>query len=320
MTYCIVPDGIGSRSRRALERYAEETGVVLASDRRSVHRRAIDDRRVRDRIERFRSIDRRTIHNRAGRRVAERRAAAVPVMPPRPLPRRLRSHADQIRFLAPLEISPDHVEDVEMARLVVGIQGGDPALFRVIYSHWFDRVYTYARAVLERSMHAELATQEVFADLYDAVARHDVESARFRAWFAGIVSRRVQGHLIAVHGPERPPADDEAGRVPVAAGHPVPPWVTDVDLQVLVSRLPHPQRCVMILRYLMGLSQTEVADVMERSAEAVGQMHATALSTLAERQLAIGKPFEASSMRFAMARRRRSARVLQSRRLALTPS
>jgi hypothetical protein len=75
----------------------------------------------------------------------------------------------------------------------------------------------------------------------------------------------------------------------------------------------------MMLRYLMRLTQAEVADVVERSADAVAELHTNALAILAERQLAIGRPSEAKSMRFAMARRRRSARVLQSRRLALSP-
>jgi RNA polymerase sigma factor (sigma-70 family) len=319
MTYCIVPGGVGSRTRRALERYAEETGVVLVSERRSADRRAADDRRTRDRIGRFRSVDRREIHNRDGRRVAQRRAASVPVTPPRPLPRRLRGHAERIVLMEPLEIAPDHVEDVAMARLIVRIQGGELELFRALYSQWFDRVYTYARATLGRSLQAELATQEVFGELYEVVPRHEVGSRRFRALLAGIVCRRVQGHSIALHGPESTCAEEEIARTGASGSRAVPSWVTDADLQVLVSRLPQPQRHVMMLRYLMRLSQTEVADVMERSAGAVGEIHASGIATLAERQLAIGKPSEASSMRFAMARRRRSARVLQSRRLALTP-
>jgi RNA polymerase sigma factor (sigma-70 family) len=303
-----------------LERYAEETGVVLVSERRAVDRRLPDDRRTRERIGRFRSIDRRTIHNRAGRRVAQRRAATVPVTPPRPLPRRLRSHADRIRFLEPLEISPDHVEDVMTARLVVRIQAGEPELFRVLYHQWFNRVYTYARAMLERSVLAELATQDVFAELHDALPRHEVDSERFRSWFAGIVCRRIQGHLIAAYGPEPVAAQEEETVHAAASGaHTVPSWVTDADLQVLVARLPLGHRRVTMLRYLMALSQTEVADVVERPAEAVGDLHASAMSILAERQLAFGKPSDASSVRFAMARRRRSARVTQSRRLALTP-
>jgi DNA-directed RNA polymerase specialized sigma24 family protein len=307
------------RSLRALERYAEETGVALVSERRAAGRRTPDDRRIRETIGRFRSVDRRTIHNHSGRRVAERRAATVPVTSPSPLPRRLRSHADQIRFIEPLEISPGHVEDVLTARLVVCIQGGEQELFRTLYRRWFDRVYTYARANLGSSMLAELATQDVFAELHDALPRHQVDSERFRAWFAGIVCRRVQGHLIALHGPEAL-AEEDPPRATAGVPHAVPSWVTDADLQVLVSRLPLPQRRVAMLRYLMALSQMEVADVVERSVDAVADLHASALSIVAERQLAIGKPSEASSVRFAMARRRRSARVLQSRRLALIPS
>src|SRR5688500_15087562 len=133
MTYCMIPVGLGARGRRALERYAEETGVTLLEDRRGTDRRTADERRTRDRIGRFMSVDRRAIRNRAGRRVAERRAATVPVTAPRPLPRRLRAHADEISFVEPLEVSPEHLEDVAMARVVVRIQGGEQDLFRAVY-------------------------------------------------------------------------------------------------------------------------------------------------------------------------------------------
>lgn len=318
MTYCMVPEGVRGRTRRALERYAEETGVALVVERRCEHRRAPQERRIRDRAGRFQTVDRRTIRNRAGRRVAERRAAAVPVTPPQPLPRRLRAHSDRIRFIELLEIAPEHVEDIDMARLVVRIQGGEHELFRTLYRSWFHRVYTYARANLDRSVLAELATQDVFAEIHDALPRHDVDSQRFRAWLAGILCRRVQGHLIALHGAAAA-VEEEVVRVAPRVSHEVSSWVTDADIQVLVLRLPLAQRRVVMLRYLMALSQTEVSDVVERAVDAVGELHASGLSILAERQLAMGRPHEASSVRFAMARRRRSARVLQSRRLALTP-
>ncbi len=86
-----------------------------------------------------------------------------------------------------------------------------------------------------------------------------------------------------------------------------------------MSRLPLRERNVLMLRYLMGLSQVEVGAVVGRSADGIGDLHANGLAILAARQLEIGPPSEASSIRYAMVRRRRATRVLQSRKLALTP-
>ena len=315
MTYCMIPGGIGRRSLRALERYAKETGVALVREQRTGERRAKDDRRVRQRIGRFRSTERRTILNNGGRRVADRRASTVPVTPPFPLPRRLRS--ENIAFVEPLEVSPEHVEDVLTARLVVRIQDGESDLFHLVYEQWFDRVYTYARAVLERSSLAELAVQEVFADVHAALPTFQVDSERFRTWLGAMMAGRIREELVALWGADIVAPEEALSMAP--APHSVPSWVTDADLQVLVSRLPLQERNVLMLRYLMGLSQVEVGAVIDRSASHVGELHASGLAILAARQLAIGKPSEASSVRFAMVRRRRSARVLQSRRLALTP-
>lgn len=318
MTYCMIPDGIGSRTLRALERYAVETGVTLVREQRTEERRASDDRRVRRRIGRFRSGERRTILNAAGRRVADRRAATVPVTPPFPLPRRLRG--EDVAFVEPLEVSPEHVEDVLTARLVTRIQGGESDLFHLLYEQWFDRVYTYARAALERSSLAEFAAQEVFADLYVALPGYQVDSERFRTWLGAMMASRIREELVALRGPDVVAGEESPSHSTPPAPHSVPSWVTDADLHVLVSRLPLPERNVLMLRYLMGLSQVEVGTVVDRSATDVGELHANGLGILAARQLAIGKPSEASSIRFAMVRRRRSERVIQSRRLALTPS
>ena len=318
MTYCLIPDGLGGRALRALERYAEETGVALVSERRDGDRRTRDDRRVRERIGRFRSGEQRTIHNNAGRRVADRRAATVPVTPPCPLPRRLRTAG--VEFIEPLEVSPEHVEDVLTARLIVRIQGGEADLFQLLYEQWFDRVYTYARAMVERSIFAEFVTQEVFAELHAALPSYQVDSQRFRGWLAEIMASRVRDELVALCGADAVAAACEPGTQSTPdAPHEVADWITDADLQVLVSRLPLPERNVMMLRYLVGLSQPEVGTVVASSTAGVGDLHASGLGILAARQVAIGKPSEASSIRFAMVQRRRSARVLQSRRLALTP-
>ena len=317
MTYCLVPDGLGGRTLRALERYAEETGVALARERREGERRTHDDRRVRERIGRFRTGERRTIHNRAGRRVADRRAATVPVTPPCPLPRRLR--AVGIQFIEPLQVSPDHVEDVLTARLLVRIQGGENDLFHLLYEQWFDRVYTYARAILERSVLAELATQQVFAELHAALPSYQIDAQRFRGWLGEMMATRVRDELVADCGGDVAAASGSGLASVQVAPHEVPDWVTDADLHVLISRLPLLERNVMMLRYLVGLNQLEVGAVVGRSADGVGDLHASGLALLAAHQLAIGPPSEASSIRFAMVRRRRSARVLQSRRLALTP-
>jgi RNA polymerase sigma factor (sigma-70 family) len=317
MTYCMIPDGIGSRSLRALERYSVETGVALVRERRTGERRARNDRRVRRQIGRFQSADLRTILNSAGRRVADRRAATVPVTPPLPLPRRLQGA--NVAFVAPLEVSPEHLEDVLTARLIIRIQGGESDLFHRLYEQWFDRIYTYARAVLERSSHAEFAAQEVFADLYGALSGYQVDSERFRTWLGTIVASRAREELVALWGADVVTSEGPEPRATAPAPHSVPSWVTDADLQVLMSRLPLPERNVLMLRYLMGLSQVEVGSVVDRSTGNVSELHARGLGILAARQLAIGKPSEASSIRFAMVQRRRSARVLQSRRLALTP-
>lgn len=321
MTYCIVDRRLAMRLKRALRRYAEETGVELVAEQRGAERRGGLGRRSRS-LTVPAEIDQRVVRGKDGRRVADRRATLLPVEPPAPLPRRLRNHAAGISFAERIALAAEHREDVEAARLIVRIQGGERSLFAGLYERFFERVYVYLEALVEDERTAEWLTQEAFLELHDALPTYEVLPAGFREQLATIVRRRAATHLRRTQGvdlddpafvePARPECGDDAALA-------CPDWITDGDLRVLIGRLPHAQRQTLMLRYLLGLTDSEAARVCGYGPEGVFELHDGALAYLRERLSLLGREARAASMRLSMSRGRRSGRVLRSRRFALTP-
>jgi DNA-directed RNA polymerase specialized sigma24 family protein len=65
-------------------------------------------------------------------------------------------------------------------------------------------------------------------------------------------------------------------------------WLTDRDLAFLVERLPLPQRQVLVLRYMLDFSYTEIALALDRSIDDVRQLHHRARRHLEERLRRLG--------------------------------
>jgi RNA polymerase sigma-70 factor, ECF subfamily len=321
VTYCIVERRLALRHRRPLRRYEEDSGVQVVAERRDAERRIGEERRTRP-LAVPADIDRRRVRPSAGRRVAERRATLLPVHQPAPLPRRLRSHAAGIGFAARLALTPEQVEDIDAARIVVRIQGGDGGLFGLLYERFFDRVYSYASALVEDAGVAEWLTQETFLDLHEDIPAYDVAPTGFRERLAGILWAKAAEHLRRTRGIDLTDAnlaEDDTDRVQDGSADALafPDWVSDTDLQLLIGRLPHPQRQAVMLCYLLDLSEAEAARVCGCLPDVVSELNDRALAHLRGRLALLGREMAVPSMRLSMLRGRRPARVLQGRRLAL---
>jgi RNA polymerase sigma-70 factor (ECF subfamily) len=319
VVYCVVPRDLAATLHQSLKRhFADDRGVEVVVEQRVGERRAGDDRRGGSPAG-AREPDRRRIRASAGRRAGERRALVVPVSPPS-LPRRARPYADRLAFVARLEPSTQQAEDVDTARVVARIQAGESDLFSVLYMRYFDRVFSYLRVVLNDEHAAEDATQQVFLQMLLALPRYQRRRQPFRAWMFTIVRNRALDELkkrrrVDVEDPAElqrlrdEPLDDEA---PVE----IPGWLFDRDLLLFIERLPLAQRQVLLLRYMLDLSTSEIAETLGRNPAAINVLHYRALSFLRARLRALGRTPQ-DFRRSGVYRRHRQARVLRQRRFAL---
>jgi len=313
--YCNIPWVLAEKLHEPLrQHFRNDPEVDVIVERRSRDRRKVVDRRTEAQI---REEDQRRIRGSGGRRVGERRAA-VAAIAPLTLPREARPYIDEITFVERLEPSDQHAEDLDTARLVTRIQGGDSESFSEIYMRYFDRVYSYLRIALDDDHAAEDSTQQVFLKVMEALPRYERRSQPFRAWLFTIVrnhairqlEKRARLELVDPvelseshrHVPDHAPQGIEALT-----------WMTDRDLLMLVERLPVAQRQVLLLRFMMDLTTSDIAAVLDRSTDDIRALQSRALRFLERRLTALGR-VPKSRERTPMRRRPPEVPVLRARR------
>jgi RNA polymerase sigma-70 factor (ECF subfamily) len=225
----------------------------------------------------------------------------------------------------PNESSAAALEDLDTARLVARIQGGDRDAFALLYMRYFDRVYSYLRAIFGDEHEAENATQEVFIRVLESLPGYERRAGHpFRVWLFKIARNHA---LTQVRGLRRvelfePAAIDRRHEQPILDEPHEPDalgWISDRELLMFVERLPLAQRQVLVLRYMVDLPDSEIALLLSCSTSDVRVLRSRALRFLRQRLAAV-RHRQAGGVRGAPWRRRlREAPVLRSRRFALTP-
>jgi RNA polymerase sigma-70 factor (ECF subfamily) len=320
--YCVVPADLAGRLHDTLRRhFAEDSTVEVVVEQRRRDRRATRERRAVPGGDN-RADERRRIHNPAGRRIADRRAPAVDLSTAEhpELPRRARRHADQLTFVERVAPSTEREEDLDTARLITRFQAGETKLFSELYLRYFDRVYGYVKIVLKDHHEAEDVSQQVFISALEALPHYERRAQPFRAWLFSIarnqsVSSLRKSQRLDVTDPEdigdHQLNGGENGGDPAALN-----WVVDQDLMLLIERLPHPQRQALVLIEMMGLSVSEVAQILDRSPENVRMLKSRAIRFLRARLRALGRAPETRGRRESLIYVRQ-ATVLRRRRFAL---
>ena len=205
-------------------------------------------------------------------------------------------------------------EDLDTDGLVRRAQQGDAGAFPAIYARYFDRVYAYLRVALNDAGEAEDATQRVFVAVLEALPQYVDTGRPFRAWLFRIARNRALDHGRAQGRvePEDPTELDRRRDTREAASdadlHALS-WTSDEDLLMLIERLPTIQRQALTLRYVLGFDAREIAEIMDRSAESVRQLHSRALRFLEQRLISLGRAPEGGALRtkrLAMRRRGRT--------------
>jgi RNA polymerase sigma-70 factor, ECF subfamily len=141
---------------------------------------------------------------------------------------------------------------------------GDADALRFLYLRYADCVYGYVCSIVRDEHDAEDVTQHIFAKLMTALARYEPRVVPFSAWIlrvahnAAIDHKRTRLPVPCEDVGVRDIADDSAGGRERFA-----------DLRLALAALPREQRDVLVMRFLIGLTPSEVAERIGRSEDAV---------------------------------------------------
>jgi RNA polymerase sigma-70 factor, ECF subfamily len=152
-------------------------------------------------------------------------------------------------------------------------QEGDQEAQRYLYTTYSDNVYGYVRSIVRDEHEAEDITQHVFAKLLTKLGKYDDRGVPFFAWLLPLARNVAIDHIRANRlMPVETVLDPEASSgADMDRGHTV---------RAALAVLPEPQRQVVFLRHVAGMTPEEIADRMGRTRGSVNGLHHRGRRTL----------------------------------------
>ena len=169
-------------------------------------------------------------------------------------------------------------DQLTVIRLVEKAAGGDVEAYGELYSIYLARIYRYVFHQVRDKMIAEDVTEEVFVKAWKAIDTCRGREKTFLPWLYRIAQNHVIDNLRKRK--KQPSIEMEAvGEV----GSPQPEVGEDLERQELlkvIAHLPQNQRQVIILKFIEGLDNPEIASIMGKSQGAVRVLQMRALARL----------------------------------------
>lgn len=198
---------------------------------------------------------------------------------------------------------PPTASTPDEAELVAGAKARSPEAWTQIYTTYYRPIYRYVKARVFDEATAEDLTAAVFEGALKGIHSYRHQGRPFLAWLYRIARNSVASHQRRLLGPRTEGAPGGLPRLDMrrflpwsrreaapAAGNELasvanseadPATMLDrLDLRDALGKLPSSQREVLILRFFVGLSAQEVAEVIGKGPAAVYSLQARAILAL----------------------------------------
>jgi RNA polymerase sigma-70 factor (ECF subfamily) len=166
--------------------------------------------------------------------------------------------------------------------LIAQAQRGDEDAVTRLYETYVDAIYEYIGFRVDSKSTAEDLTSEVFLRMVRGLAGYQNQGIPFRAWLY-----RIAANLVIDHYRQRKKGMD-APLLESQASDDTDPFdrlartEEQLRLRVAIKALPETYQELLALRFVEDLPHTEIAAIMNKSAEALRAMQHRALKALGE--------------------------------------
>ena len=178
-------------------------------------------------------------------------------------------------------VKPFTSEQEKAIRLVKRAIGGDFAAFGDLYGIYLDRIYRYVFYQVKDKMTAEDITEEVFLKAWKAINSCKGKEGTFSSW----LYRIAHNHIIDIFRSQSKMRTVEMETL-VELSHPIAKLETELDHQEILNNiadLPPNQRKVIILKFIEGLDNFEIEQIIGKSQGAIRVLQTRALANLREK-------------------------------------
>ena len=173
------------------------------------------------------------------------------------------------------------IGEADVRSLVERAAGGDIESFGELYGIYLDRIYRYVFYQVSNRATAEDLTEEIFLKAWEGIGKFKWKGPPFQAW----LYRIARNHIIDYFRTNRQQQtlDEELegddGRPEQEAG--------DKQTQRMLSKaifsLPEQQRQIILLKFIEGLENCEIAQILKKSQGAIRITQMRALDALREK-------------------------------------
>ncbi|MEM7124872.1 MAG: sigma-70 family RNA polymerase sigma factor [Chloroflexota bacterium] len=167
------------------------------------------------------------------------------------------------------ENQPKRANQQAAADFLYSLQNGDERAWQQLITEWSPRLFRYVRRQLPSDEDAEDVVSETFSALIKAIKSFDGNAA-ISTFVYSIANRKV-----ADFWRKRKDADELKEHVATSG-----PTSQPLELEEALSTLSENAQKALLLRYQMGLSVSEVADVLGRSYKATESLLSRSRSQL----------------------------------------
>jgi RNA polymerase sigma-70 factor (ECF subfamily) len=175
-------------------------------------------------------------------------------------------------------MAASHSQDDE-ARLIAEAKHRSPAAWTAIYDAYYRPVYRYCYARIGDPETAADLASDVFLRAMEGIGRYVYQGRPLLAWLYRIAHHVVSDYFRR-HDRARRALWREAASLATHDPGPAAQVEAQRDVWCALQGLTEEQQQVVALRYFVGLSTTEIAQVMGRSERAIYSLEARALAGL----------------------------------------
>jgi len=169
-------------------------------------------------------------------------------------------------------------EAAQSISLVKRAASGDSEAFGELYSIYFDRIYRYVVYQVRDKMTAEDVTEDAFVKAWKAIGSCKGKEKTFSSWLYRIAHNQVIDNLRK----QRKHLFTEMEDLAEACSYEPKEQERLEHQEILdaISDLPSNQKKVIILRFIEGLANQEVAQILGKRQGAVRMLQTRALASL----------------------------------------
>lgn len=151
--------------------------------------------------------------------------------------------------------------------------------FQAVYEEYYDRVYNYVYQLLLHRQNAEDVVSETFLNALNAWPRYDPERASVATWLCAIARHCASNFLRASARQARVSLESlrEQGTLKEPAENPWEAGSAEECAWEILNQLSAEERGFLGMRYGMGLSNREVARILDISEAAAAKRYARLL-------------------------------------------